>query len=94
MIEIADCLQPLIKAFYLGLVFRTQNAVSRRWRLLAFATGGEHFTPVLTIRNTVDQSIARVTAKMPEETVAGVQITRVDEQEAGIVEQRDPDNQR
>src|SRR5271157_16143 len=58
LVEMADCLQPLIEPFNLCLVLGQQHPVAR-WRdLPAVSAGRQNFTPVLAVWNAVDEGVA------------------------------------
>jgi hypothetical protein len=88
----ANCFEALVQAFHLGFIFRPENAIAGRWSLFTLAPGGQDFTPILPVRDTVDEGVPGVASQVTQEAVAGVQISGKHQDETGVVEEGDPNN--
>src|SRR5947199_9587657 len=92
LIEVANCLEPLVEAFHFGLVFRPEDSIPRK-RLFALA-GREDLAPVLAVRDAVDERVAREAPQVAQEAVAGIEIAGIYKDQSRIVEKGDADDQR
>src|SRR5665213_2894852 len=88
----ADSLEKEIQPLDLFLVFRTQHPVAGRDELLGI--GAHHFTPVLTIRHTVQDGARSHLAQRAKEVLAAIHFTGIDQHDRLIVIKSQLDDER
>lgn len=62
----ADSLELLEHSLYVCLIFGSKKLVLRRGKLAPVVRTGEKLTPELPVGDSVNQSVLRATAKMPQ----------------------------
>ena len=80
----AYCFQPLEEAFHFRLVIGAEKLVAWSSQLTALQAWWEQLAPELLVRNSIDQRLARATAKVAKEALSCVYAAWINERDPAI----------